>query len=249
MANGSSMQDFRRLIKANETSLSAHFAGHYQPTCLPLISSRTTSTRLCLHPRTIPWLNEVYQRSKITSEIHAQNRSLIIGITRYFPNSVLGSLARIVLRFDEVAIECLNIGAVFRIFDSRKTSSASGRREQKNTIRGMTTLDLASVSILLYSTSIHYTSYSRWHGCPLGFEAHAQTVFREMAFRYGPYFIWGAMFGSPADKLWIEWCILAGMTQLKAYEQGVAVLENVIPTQSIQSVNLREGGCAICRIF
>jgi hypothetical protein len=188
------------------------------------------------------WLHEVYKRSIVTSAIYGHAYHFISVLDRYFPNTSRGLLSKELLSHEAVASETLSVDPLFRIFDARHDRSATGLWAQEAKIRNMGTLDLAGVSILLYSTSIYYTCTTNFEGVIDDFEeAEVQCVFRELSIRFGPYFIWMAIFGSVTDNIWVKKRLGEGLQELREYEvRAIAGVDEIITKRSMQSIVVRE---------
>lgn len=254
-------QDFRKFIKANESSLSAHFARQFLPqyqflaTCqflpkrqllpiyAPLKSSRSTSIPLSLPPRTLRWLDELYQRFFIANElVNKRFREVIATIDEFFPNLDNEGYCRDCLTLRVAAFQRLSVHLLFRIFDARHDNSQSGRLAQERVIEGMAALELAAVNFLLSTTSIYY-SYNAICDCERSIEVQReiQSVFRELALRHGPKLIWASLFGTDLEKRRIGKRIEKGLVELRAYETSMGVnVSELIVSRSLQSVLMRE---------
>lgn len=256
-------QDFHKLIKANETSLSAHFAHQFlqerqflskyhfipknqllQP-YTPLISSRSTSAPLTLPPRTFCWLEELYQRFIITNELVTKRyRQVIATIDEFFPNLYDDdNYCRNCLTTRVTTFQRLSVHLLFRIFDARNDNSFSGRVAQEEVMENMTALELAVVNFLLSATSIYYSNYAicDCEEGSVGMQREIQSVFRELALRHGPEVIWASLFGSELDNTRIRKRIEKGLVELRAYENSMGVdVGELIVTRSLQSVLMKE---------
>jgi hypothetical protein len=177
----------------------------------------------------------------ISSKMHAHHLNLMSCLDDFFPDTLLGDLSKELLSVDVATVQYLSVSSLFRIFDSKHDRFTTERWAQEAKIKSMTTLDLACVTILLYATSMYYTSHASFKCCGDALEIEVQCVFRELSIKYGPYFTWMAMFGMKTEKYWARERLEEGIRELKDYEERRAAASNVIfPRPSVQSIVLRE---------
>jgi len=55
-----------------------------------------------------------------------------------------------------------------------------------------------------------------------GDRAELQCVYREMALRHGPYFLWSSIFGNEQEVLQVQQYMEQGLKELKLYEMGLS---------------------------
>ncbi len=57
-------------------------------------------------------------------------------------------------------------------------------------------------------------------------QVELQCVYREMALRYGPFFVWASVLGSKPQQRWVLERIEHGLKQLKLYEETLSPKED-----------------------
>jgi hypothetical protein len=114
----------------------------------------------------------------------------------------------------------------------------------------MTVFELAAVLFSLCSTSIYYSwrATYRYEERSVRVQREIESVFRELALKNGPKFIWASFLGSGIERIMIGRRIWQGVVELRAYGMTNGMVVSKLIAANILLRHFAERNSVIWRI-